>query len=128
MPIANIVPVRKKGRKNYRENYRQISLTSIASKVSENIVKDRVLYFRQALNVFNRTQVGFLEGKSTLIQLLRCLDDWAPSRVISRPTNAIYLDYSKASDSVLHERLLRELKCHGPGSTAHYYVGLLEAS
>ena len=41
--IANIVPVHKKGRKDYRENYRQISLTSVACKVSKKIVKDRVV-------------------------------------------------------------------------------------
>ena len=34
--MANIVPVHKKGRKDCRENYHQISLTSIACKVSEN--------------------------------------------------------------------------------------------
>ena len=34
------VPVRKKGRKDCRENYRQISLSSIACEVNEKIVKD----------------------------------------------------------------------------------------
>ena len=111
--IANIVPVRKKGRKDYSENYRQISFTSVASKFSEKIVKDRIVNFWQALNVFNPNQFGFLEGKSTLTQLLRCFDDWASSRNESRPTDAIFLDFSKALDSVPHERLLLKLKCHG---------------
>ena len=73
--IAYTVPVHKKDRKDYRENYRQISLTSVASKVSEKIVKDRVVNFWQALNVFNTNQFGFLGGKSTLTPLLRCFDD-----------------------------------------------------
>ena len=49
-------------------------------------------------------QFGFLEGKSTLAQLLSCFDDWASSRNKSRPTDVIFLNYSKAFDSVPHER------------------------
>lgn len=61
--IANIVPVHKKGRKDCRRNSRQISLSSIACKVREKVVKDRVVKF------------GFLKGKSILTQLLCCFDD-----------------------------------------------------
>ena len=124
--IANIVPVHKKGRKDYRENYRQISLTSVACKVSEKIVKDRVVNFWQDLNVFNPNQFGFLEGKSTLSQLLCCFDDWASSQNKSRPTDAIFLDFSKAFDSVPHERLLLKLKCQGiDGSLLHWLSSFL---
>ena len=124
--IANIVPVHKKNRKDYRENYRQISLTSVACKVSEKIVKDRVVNFWQDLNVFNPNQFGFLEGKSTLSQLLCCFDDWASSRNKSRPTDAIFLDFSKAFDSVPHELLLLKLKCHGiDGSLLHWLSSFL---
>lgn len=84
--IANIVLVHKKGRKDCRENYRQVSLTSIACKVSETIVKDRVVNFSQSLNVFNPNQFGFLEGKSTLTQLLRCFDDWLMMTGLKYPT------------------------------------------
>ena len=64
-------------------------------------------------NGLNPNQFGFLEGKSTLTQLLRCFDDWASSRNKSRPTDAIFLKFSKAFDSVPHEQLLLKLKCHG---------------
>ena len=111
--IATIVPIYNKGRDDCRENYCQISFTSIACKVSEKIVKDRVVNFWQALNVFNPNKFGFLEGKSTLTQLLCCFDDWESSRNKSKPTDVTFLDFSKAFDSVFHERLLLKLKCHG---------------
>ena len=124
--IANIVPVHKKGRKDCRENYRQISLSSIACKVSEKIAKDRVVNFWQALNVFNPNQFGFLEGKSTLTQLLCCFDGWASSRNKSTPTDVIFLDFSKAFDPVPHERLLLKFKCHGiDGSLLHWFRSFL---
>lgn len=102
--IANIVAVHKKGRKDYRENYHQNSLTPVACKVSEKIVNHCVVNFWQDLNVFNPNQFGLLEGKSTLSQLLCCFDDWASSRNKSRPTDPIFLGFSKAFDSVPHNR------------------------
>ena len=88
--IANVVLIHKKGRKDYRENDRQSSLTSVACKVTEKIVKDRVVNFWQDLNVFNPNQFGFLEGKSTLSQLLCCFDDWASSHEINQDPPTLY--------------------------------------
>lgn len=42
---VNITPIHKKRPKHNKENYRQISLTSIISKVAEKIVKSRVMIF-----------------------------------------------------------------------------------
>ena len=59
----------KKGSKTDKGNYGQISLTSIACKVCEKIVKQRVINFWQDLGVLNEIQFWFLEGKSTVTQL-----------------------------------------------------------
>ena len=40
---ANIVPVHKKGPKNYIENYRTISLTSLVMKTFERIIKEEII-------------------------------------------------------------------------------------
>ena len=37
--MANIAPIHKKGHKHKKENYRQVSLTSIVCKVAEKIVR-----------------------------------------------------------------------------------------
>ena len=51
------VPVRKKGRKDCRENYRQVSLSSIACEVSEKIVKDLAVNFCRALVSLKENQL-----------------------------------------------------------------------
>ena len=44
--IASITPIPKKGHKHKKENYRQISLTSVVCKVAEySIVRSRVTAF-----------------------------------------------------------------------------------
>ena len=42
---ANITPIHKKGPIHNKENYRQVSLTSVVCKVAENIVGSRVTAF-----------------------------------------------------------------------------------
>ena len=57
IPPPFSVAVRKKGRKDCRENYRQISLSSIACEVSEKIVKDLAVNFWRALVSLKENQL-----------------------------------------------------------------------
>ena len=51
-------------------NYRQISLTSIVSKIAEKIVKSRVMDFWRNINILNPSQFAYMKGRSTLSELL----------------------------------------------------------
>ena len=108
---ADIVPIHKKGPKPDKENYRQISLTSVHS--MQGLWKDckkSCDQLWQNLGIFNPNHFGFLEGKSTAIQLLTCYNDWASSRDKSTPTDVVFLDFIQVFHSVLHERSLLKLK------------------
>jgi len=99
-----IVPVFKSGDKTNLRNYRPISLLSSISKVLERLVCDRVTKFISDSIFCN--QFGFQKHKSTLQQLLLYFNDLCSS---NNTTDTIYLDFTKAFDSVPHNELLFKL-------------------
>ena len=92
-------------------NYRPISLLSIISKVMERCIHNRVYPNFSAL--INKTQHGFLKKRSCVTQLLPVLHDIGKNLDSNKQVDLIYLDFSKAFDSVDHAILHRKLYAHG---------------
>jgi hypothetical protein len=109
--LANVVPVFKKGDKEYVENYRPISLLSLISKVLERClfecIKDRV--FSQ----INPCQHGFIPGRNCVTQLIEVFDTIGNLLDRGKQIDVLYLDMSKAFDKVSHKRLLLRLRDFG---------------
>ena len=102
--LHNITPVFKSGDKSNVKNYRPISLLCIISKVLERLVYDKVLdYYSSSISHY---QFGFCKNKSTLQQLLLFFNSLCTEK---KQTDCIYLDFSKAFDSVPHGELLMKL-------------------
>ena len=64
-------------------------------------------------NLFSNKQFGFLDGRSTVLQLLVVLDKW--TRIIDEggTIDCIYCDFKKAFDKVPHQRLLKKVESYG---------------
>ena len=76
---AVVIPILKKGKSCLTENYRPISLTCVACKVFESVIKISLLEFFNANEIIPPSQHGFIEGHSTCINLLESLNDWIPN-------------------------------------------------
>ena len=114
---AHIFPLFKKGDKSNAENYRPISLTSIACKILEHIVHSTVMDFLDSKNFLSSVQHGFRQKRSCETQLLTTLRDFSQTLNTSGQTDAILLDFSKAFDKVDHKLLLSKINntgIHGP--------------
>ena len=110
---AVITPVYKKGDKSLPNNYRPVSLTSVISKVMESIVRDAILTHLMLNSLVTDDQHGFVPGRDCMTQLLLCMEDWTLALENNKALDVIYTDFSKAFDSVAHNRLISKLKSMG---------------
>lgn len=113
--LANVVPIYKKGISSSVANYRPISLTSSCSKIFESSIKCALLEFLSEHDVISSSQHGFLSKKSTCTNLLECLNDWTDALDSYLSCLVVYVDFSKAFDSVTVPKLLYKLHCLGIG-------------
>lgn len=110
---AIVTPLYKKGDKFNPENFRPISLTCALCKTMEKPIAKELTSFLLGNNVIPNTQHGFLPQRSTVTNLLSCLNKWTQDVDGGRPVDVVYLDYEKAFDTVPIERLLYKLDHFG---------------
>lgn len=103
---AIITPIHKKGPKNTAANYRPISLTSVLCRVLEHIIHDHLTAHLINNNLISDAQHGFVKKRSSLTQQLTFLDNLTYKYDKNLTCDVIYLDFSKAFDSVPHKKLL----------------------
>ena len=65
--------------------------------------------------LFTDLQYGFRNKRSTVLQLLKVLDQWTEMMDEGNCLDVLYLDFSKAFDTVPHCRLMTKLQAYGIG-------------
>ena len=106
---ANISPIYKKGERTKASNYRPVSLTSVSCKLCEHIVHSHIMSFLDKHKILTTSQHGFRSGHSCETQLIQTIHDFTSSLDNKTQTDVVIMDFSKAFDTVPHNRLL--LKC-----------------
>lgn len=113
LKFARIIPLHKKGPKTDINNYRPISLLNIFSKIFEKLMKLHLVSFINTNNILCPTQYGFQQGRSTLDALIKFSSDVYSQLDQSKFLLSIFVDFSKAFDTVPHNLLLRKLNFYG---------------
>ena len=111
MKLAKVVPIFKKGQKDSMNNYRPISLLPSLSKILERLVYTRTFKFINNCNVLFDSQFGFRKKHTTTHALLTFIDKVAHAIDDVSHTVGVFLDFSKAFDTINHNILLYKL-CH----------------
>jgi hypothetical protein len=111
--MANDIPLFKKENKQFKTNYRPVSLVVSLSKVSEKLVFNRVYEFLEVTGFFDRFQSGFRPSDSTVSQLVYIIHKIYQAFEKGHELHAVFLDISKAFDKVWHRGLLAKLQSIG---------------
>ena len=108
---SQIIPVPKKGDLSLANNYRGISLMSIAAKIYNKLLLNRLIPVVEP--ILRKNQNGFRRGRSTLSQIL-CLRRLIEESNMSKIDLAlVFVDFSKAFDSVDRSKMFEILRLYG---------------
>ena len=111
--IAEVVPLRKNDPKDQVTNYRPISLLLTISKILEKLVYSRIYGFLTKSNQLYQSQYGFRAKHSCDHAVGELLSDIVKNLELHKPTICLYLDLSKAFDTLLHQVILKKLERYG---------------
>ena len=110
---SNVVPIFKKGHPNEAKNYRPISLTCVSCRIFESLLVKKLRNHLWSTSLISHNQHGFLNNRSTTTNLLEYQKYLHESHCKDLNVDAVYLDVSKAFDSVTHRRLISILEAYG---------------
>ena len=113
LKIAKIIPLFKSGNINDMSNYRPISILPILSKILEKIIYKRLTDFFTENNVLNEGQFGFRQSHSTIQAVQTAVHSIVNTMNTSNYCMGIFIDFSKAFDTIKHNILLHKLSHYG---------------
>jgi hypothetical protein len=111
--IAKVTPIYKSKDKESFTNYRPISLLPSTSKILEKVIHKRVYYFLQQQNILYHSQYGFRPKHSTTNAVCEFISNTLNSLDNNQTTLGVFLDLSKAFDTIDHNILLHKLSHYG---------------
>ncbi|KAK4816049.1 hypothetical protein QYF61_011057 [Mycteria americana] len=124
--LASVKPICKKGQKEDLGNYSPVSLTSVQGKVVEQIVLSAITQHVQDNQVIRPSQHGFRKGRSCLTNLIS-YDKVTCFMDEGKPMDVVYMDFSKAFDTISHSILLEKLAAHDlDGRMLHWVTNWMD--
>ena len=122
LKTGRVTPLYKEGNVAEVSNYRPITSLSVFSKLFEKLVHKRMTSFISRFNLIKPNQFGFQKNKCTSDAILEFLENVNDSFNENKYYLAIFLDFSKAFDTICHDILLKKLEHMGFRGPIYHWI------
>ena len=117
-----ITPIFKKGDSRYFDNYRPVSTLPVFGKILEKLMYNRLYSFLSSKNIIFRNQFGFRKKHSTSHAVNYSVDKVITEIEKKKHVIGIFIDLSKAFDTIEHGILLDKLEHYGIRGKLHTLI------
>ena len=111
--IGQITPIFKKGDPQLMQNYRPISTLPCLGKIFEKVIYTRLYKFCISKKIIYENQFGFRSHHSTTHAVNYSIDKIIHNIENKNHVLGIFIDLSKAFDTINHDKLIHKLENYG---------------
>ena len=122
LKTGRITPIYKKDNEELLENYRPVSTLAVFGKIFEKIIFNRLYSFFQSQQTIYDNQFGFRKNHSTSHALNFSVNYIESCLEKKQHVLGIFIDLSKAFDTISHDKLLSKLDNYGIRGNANRLI------